>query len=221
MPAPADPVRQPPGPRVAAALASAAILAYGVLALDWSVLAVVLLYWHDIALIGVFTVLKMLSTGAQRQMIWLALAVSAFFLVHYGFFTAFLGLFALALFGTLHDNGTLTELYGIWRVTVLEDPAFLGALAVLAVLHLAELIVWRSRPAPPDPLPLMGAPYLPFSVLAVALVVSAQLVPKSGTPVIGALLLIALKLVADMVQVAWTQALRDKASDLLARSGAR
>jgi hypothetical protein len=195
--------RLPRSLRVAVAVASAALVAYGVLLLDWPVLTIMLLFWHENVLIGAFNVLKMLSTGAQRRMMRLALFTALFFTVHYGVFTLFHGLFVISLFGTLQDNGTLTELYGIWRATVLEDPAFLVALGGLLILQLTEFIGWRTKAPPPNPLALMGTPYVRVCILHATLAIGATLVQTLGTPVVGVLLLIVLKLGADLLQIAW------------------
>ena len=86
----------------ALALASAAVLAWGVLALGWSPFVVMMLFWFENVVIGVANVAKMLVAGARLGGLGLAgaVAASAFFTVHYGMFTAVHGVFVVLLFGT-------------------------------------------------------------------------------------------------------------------------
>ena len=87
---------------MALAVAAAVIVAYGVLMLGWSVFVVIALFWFENVLIGVLNVAKMLITGAHSgytvSMV-VAVALSAFFAVHYGMFTVAHGVFVVGLFG--------------------------------------------------------------------------------------------------------------------------
>ena len=90
-------------PRIDAALAvvSAAIIAYGVLVLRWPVFIVMALFWFENFVIGGFNVLRMLVSGVRMGPAGLvgACAMSAFFTLHYGLFTAVHGTFVVMLFG--------------------------------------------------------------------------------------------------------------------------
>jgi hypothetical protein len=83
------------------AIVSAAVIAYGVLALGWPVFTVMALFWFENVVIGGFNVLKMLTTGVRGGPggVVGALATAAFFTVHYGLFTVVHGVFVVMLFG--------------------------------------------------------------------------------------------------------------------------
>ena len=89
------------GVDLALAVGAAVIVAYGVLVLDWSVFVVIALFWFENVVIGVLNVAKMLISGARLGGLGLiaALALAAFFTVHYGMFTVGHGVFVVALFG--------------------------------------------------------------------------------------------------------------------------
>lgn len=190
--------------RIAAALLSAAVVAYGVLVLDWPVLSIMLLFWLENVLIGGFNVLKMLSTGVQRGGVMVAAAIgtSVFFTVHYGLFTLVHGLFVITLFSSLRDGGTYDEFFGVLREATLGDAGFFIALAVLAGMQLVEFVEWRRQPPPEKPSDLMAAPYGRIVILHVTILFGGVLILQMGTPVAGVLLLIALKLAADLLQIA-------------------
>ena len=50
---------------LALALATAAVIAWGVVVLGWSPFVVMLLFWFENVVIGVFNVAKMLATGLR------------------------------------------------------------------------------------------------------------------------------------------------------------
>jgi hypothetical protein len=188
--------------RATAAIASAAVLAYGVLLLDWPVLSIMLLFWLENVLIGGFNVLKMLSTGVRRGRLMLAAAVgtSVFFTVHYGLFTLVHGIFVVTLFSSLRDGGPYAEFFAVLREV--SQPGFFIAFAVLAAMQLIEFVDWRRKPPPATPADLMAAPYGRIIILHVTIILGGFLILQLGTPVAGVLLLVALKLLADLLQIA-------------------
>jgi uncharacterized iron-regulated membrane protein len=78
-----------------------------------------------------------------------------------------------------------------------------GWLAVIAIvlLHVSGLAQWlaRTREALPPLKDLMGAPYGRIVILHVTLIASGFLVQALGAPVVGALMLVGLKLAYDLV----------------------
>lgn len=65
---------------------------HGVLALDWDVTALIVLYWSENLVLGFYTLLKMLITSPIG-----GLFSSLFFCIHYGGFCAVHGSLILAL----------------------------------------------------------------------------------------------------------------------------
>jgi hypothetical protein len=77
----------------------------GVATHHWTVFIVLLLYWSENVVVGVFNVLRMASADPQETILWAGkLFIIPFFMVHYGMFTFVHGMFILALFGGPQAN---------------------------------------------------------------------------------------------------------------------
>jgi Family of unknown function (DUF6498) len=212
---------------LALALATAAVIAWGVLVLGWSPFVVMLLFWFENVVIGVFNVGKMLATGLRLGAAGLlgGIALSAFFTVHYGIFTAVHGMFVALLFGGAEvsrgamDGGLAGPLAAMVNYLFAERDGWLAVLAIVLV-HLSGFVQWlaRTREAPPPLKELMGAPYGRIMILHVTLIASGFLVQALKSPVAGALLLVGLKLAYDLVTLRRDRA---KEQDPVARAGAR
>jgi hypothetical protein len=212
---------------LALALATAAVIAWGVLALGWSPFVVMALFWFENVVIGGFNVAKMLATGLRLGAAGLlgAVALSAFFTVHYGLFTAVHGMFVVLLFGGAEvgrgamDGGLAGPLAAMVDHLFAERDGWLAVAAILLV-HLSGFVQWlaRTRELPPPLKDLMGAPYGRIMILHVTLIASGFLVQALQAPVAGALLLVGLKLAYDLVTLGRD---REKGQEEEARSGAR
>jgi Family of unknown function (DUF6498) len=207
------PERAPrPGSGVDAALAivGAAIIAFGVLVLDWPVFIVMALFWFENVVIGGFNVLRILVSGVRLgpAAFIAACAMSAFFTLHYGLFTAVHGGFVVMLFGTSElgreamNGGLLGPLQRILGRLVTDRDGWLAMLAIVAVQG-AAFVRWSidTREAPTPLKELMGAPYGRIMVLHVTLIAGGFLVMSLHAPVLGALLLVALKLAYDLMSL--------------------
>jgi hypothetical protein len=193
---------------LALALATAAVIAWGVLALGWSPFVVMALFWFENVVIGGFNVAKMLATGLRLGAAGLAgaVALSAFFTVHYGLFTAVHGMFVVLLFGGTEvgrgamDGALAGPLAAMLDHLFAERDGWLAVLAIVLV-HLSGFVQWlaRTRELPPPLKDLMGAPYGRIMILHVTLIASGFLVQALRAPVAGALLLVGLKLAYDLV----------------------
>ena len=212
---------------LALALATAAVIAWGVLVLGWSPFVVLLLFWAENVVIGAFNVAKMLATGLRLGAAGLlgSVALSAFFTVHYGLFTAVHGMFVVLLFGGAEagrgamDGGLAGPLAAMADRLFAERDGWL-AVAAIVLVHLSGFVQWlaRTRDAPPPLKELMGAPYGRIVVLHVTLIASGFLVQALKAPVAGALLLVGLKLAYDLVTLGRD---RKKEQEQEARAGAR
>lgn len=203
----------------ALAVASAVVIAWGVLALGWSPFVVMMLFWFENVVIGVLNVAKILATGTRLGAAGLlgAIAMSAFFTVHYGLFTAVHGMFVVLLFGGELGRGAMDGGLAGAAATMLgyllaERDGWLAVLAIVLV-HLSGLLQWlaRTREAPPALKEIMGAPYGRIVVLHVTLIASGFLVQALKAPLAGALLLVALKLGYDLVALRRAQRVEDGA----------
>jgi hypothetical protein len=87
-------------PSVIALLLANLVPAFGVLFLHWEVFPLLLLFWSENVIIGVFNVLKMLTSNPESAANWVGkLFLIPFFCVHYGMFTFGHGVFVIGLFG--------------------------------------------------------------------------------------------------------------------------
>ncbi len=193
------------------AVTSAAIIAYGVLALDWPVFIVMALFWFENVVIGGFNALRMLVSGIRMGPTGLvaACAIAAFFTVHYGLFTAVHGVFVVMLFGAAElgraamNGGLLGPLQRMFEQLIADRDGWLAMLAIIGVQGAGFVRWWRHTRALPTPLKeLMGAPYGRIVVLHITLIAGGFVVMSLHAPVLGALLLIALKLAYDLITLA-------------------
>lgn len=173
----------------------------GVLAHHWTVFAVVLLYWCENVVVGVFNVLRMLwarppDPVAQAGKIFLV----PFFCVHYGGFAFVHGVFVFALFGGDFKQGGLGFTPHI-VLTAIRQSGLGWALAALVASHGFSFLhnylaggeyrrVGLSQ--------LMTQPYARVMVLHVAIIGGAFLVQALGSAVPALALLILLKTAIDL-----------------------
>lgn len=192
---------------LALALAAAAVLAWGVLASGWSPFIVMALFWVENAVIGVLNLVRMVLTGARLGWVGVlgAVAVGAFFTVHYGLFTLVHGVFVVMLFGGPElaregaNSGLFSPVSAMLKALLAQREGWL-ALGAIVALQANATIQWllRTRELPPPIRDLMTAPYGRIVILHVTLIASGFLVQALGAPRAGALLLIGLKLAYDL-----------------------
>ena len=81
-------------------LAANLIPVAGVLLWDWSVFALLALFWMENVIIGAFFALRMLCADPRDAALWAGkLFMVPFFCFHYGMFTAIHGVFVFSIFG--------------------------------------------------------------------------------------------------------------------------
>ena len=193
---------------MALAVAAALIVAYGVLGLGWSVFVVIALFWFENVVIGVFNIARMFASGARIGGAGLiaALATAAFFTVHYGMFTVVHGVFVAELFGQSElgasVNGLMAPLARMLGYLLADRDGWFAAAGITLLQAAAFFRWWVATRAQPTPLPeLMFAPYGRIVILHVTVIGGGILIEVLKAPVLGALLLVALKLAFDIVSV--------------------
>ena len=197
-------------PQIALLLANLIPL-FGVLYLDWDVGGIIVLYWAENLVIGLYTALKMLvAAGAS------AFGHILFFCLHYGGFCAVHGIFVKEL----------TEYAGIERVAdpVLGWPGPMvllekfyhlidnvlaaapeGYLWVLLAMTLSHgvsfmlLYIGQGEFGETTPQKLMRAPYNRIAILHVTIIIGAFLGIKLDSPLGLLLALVALKIAMDIM----------------------
>ena len=173
----------------------------GVLLWDWSVFALIALFWMENVIVGVFFVLRMLCADPRDPALWAAkLFMVPFFCVHYGMFTAIHGMFVFSLFGG--------PVYRSSGLQVLE-PALLAARELGLWLPLAALLashgfsflwnyLYRGEFRSAQLTRLMAKPYGRVVVLHVAIIFGGIAAMALGSPVWALLVLLALKIGLDL-----------------------
>ncbi|HYM48424.1 MAG TPA: DUF6498-containing protein [Burkholderiaceae bacterium] len=190
---------------IALAVAATVIVVYGVLVLGWSIFVVIALFWFENVLIGVFNVAKMLTSGVRMGSYGLiaALALATFFTVHYGMFTVGHGSLVISLFGQTElgsvASGLFAPLGRMLDYLLADRDGWFAAVGITLLQAAAFCRWWVATRAQPAPLPaLMFAPYGRIIILHITIIVSGILVAMLKLPVLGALLLVALKLAFDI-----------------------
>jgi Family of unknown function (DUF6498) len=173
----------------------------GVLLWDWSVFALIALFWMENVIVGVFFVLRMLCADPRDPALWAAkLFMVPFFCFHYGMFTAIHGMFVFTLFG---GKG-----YPVQDVQVLAPAARavgeLGLwlpLAALLASHAFSFLwnyLYRGEFRSAQLTRLMAKPYGRVVVLHVAIILGGIAAMALGSPVWALLVLLALKIGLDL-----------------------
>jgi len=185
----------------------------GVLGFGWSTLDLMLLYWFENGIIGLFAGLKILlargpavrgvAGGADK------LFTTLFFAFHYGAFWSVHGFVVVALFGGAGAVGSLASFdhplgfffggIGIAGATLRGGLAFaaMGLLVSHGVSFISNVVL-RDVGLDRSPQALMAEPYGRVLVLHVTLVLGAALVLGLGSPTAGLALFVAMKTAVDL-----------------------
>ena len=161
---------------------------YGVLQFGWSVGELLLLYWLETVVIGVFGIAKLVGARRERgtpgRTFLSRLPKAAFFCIHFGGFSA-----AHLLF--------LREVFDVPGLDRFLLYATVGLAASHAFSFLSNYIGKREF-ITEDETQFMLAPYGRVVIMHVVVIAGAALVEKTGSTFPALLLLIALKTVVDL-----------------------
>lgn len=167
----------------------------GVLLGLWSVAEIMILFWAENVVIGLFNLLRMgtvLLGRRKRELLFMM----PFFALHYGGFAAVHGLFVLHLFGTpgLADFAEVPAL-------LLSPGGLLWPLLALAASHGLSFALnflgageWRRI----EPNVLMVQPYGRVIVLHLVIIAGGAVALALGAPLGALALLVLLKIGADL-----------------------
>lgn len=168
----------------------------GVLFFGWTVFSVVLLFWLENVIVGLFNLARMwMAQGGSRKPGG-KFFIMPFFAVHYGMFTLVHGLFVLAMFGGGMGDG------GLGAVAQAVADAHVGAAALaLAASHGVSFVVnylgaGEFRTTTLDT--LMAQPYGRVVVLHVVIIFGGFVIMAIGQPMIPLALLVILKIGLDV-----------------------
>lgn len=160
----------------------------------WSVYEIVLLFWAENAVIGLFQLARRLAVMVLEHEPGMFL-LAGFFCVHYGAFTLVHGHFVVGMLGPEPGAGLETGV-----ALLLAPGSLLVPLLALAASHGFSFVVhflrggeWRE----PDVVSLMYAPYGRVVVLHLVLIAGGALVLALGSPTPALVMLVALKLAVE------------------------
>ena len=180
----------------------------GVILWDWDVASLVILYWSENVILGIYTLLKMLTKNPVSGFF-----MGLFFTIHYGGFCAVHGLFVLAL--TTGDMPNFIEgdawpfflifvqllVEVISQVLAMAPPEWMIGFAALFVSHGISLCLnyfLGGEHKSQDLKSLMGAPYKRIVVLHIAIIAGGFGVAAFGSPTPLLVLLVLGKLGLDI-----------------------
>lgn len=188
-------------PAVIALVLANLIPLYGVLALDWEVFPIMLLFWLENLIIGGFNVLRMLGSEPQEPAKWLGkLFLVPFFCFHYGMFTMVHGVFVLGFFGGAFRKGaSFPEWSDVTRL-ITEQQLWYAVAALLAshAFSFGYNYLWRGEFRTSSLQGLMQQPYGRVVVLHLAILGGGFLIMALKSPTAGLVLLVVLKIILDV-----------------------
>lgn len=192
--------RSNPGALVALCAANVVPLV-GVLFFGWSAFSIAVLYWAETAVIGVFTVLKLLVSTDPKGPPRLFLA--PFFCVHFGMFMFVHGVFLVFMLGVgaLETHSGPTEAVEHLTMSLTESTGMLLALSGFFMSHGVSFVTnflgageFRTLPRQR----IMFAPYPRVIVMHVSILLGGMLVTILGAPAVLVALLVVVKTVIDL-----------------------
>ncbi len=127
-------------PSAVALVAANLVPLYGALFWDWPVFALLVLYWLEIVIVGIMTVIRMLCANPSDGSVWVSkLFMVPLFCSTYGVYAALYGGFIFSLFGGKVYDGLLNDLdpYAAVLTAVREFDLWI-AIAALAASHLVS-----------------------------------------------------------------------------------
>jgi hypothetical protein len=174
---------------------------FGVLVLHWEVFPLMFLFWSENLIVGVFNVLKMLTNNPQSPFNWAGkLFFIPFFCVHYGMFTYVHGVFVIGLFGGGFQGGRgFPSASGFWDV--MRENELGWAILGLVISHGISFVtnyLGKGEYQRVGLSQLMSQPYGRILVMHFAILGGGFLILALHSPVLGLILLVALKTAFDL-----------------------
>jgi len=174
---------------------------YGILFMGWEIFPIMLLFWSENVIVGVFNVLRMLICSPKEGITWVAkIMFIPFFIVHYGMFTMVHGFFVISLFSPGHIEGLNGPNPALF-LQVAREFHLLPAIAALSFSHAYSFVsnfIRRGEFMEVTPTALMVKPYARVVILHITLILGAFVIYSSGAHIVGLLLFIVLKIIVDI-----------------------
>ena len=184
---------------IASLIAANLVPLFGTLFLGWTTGIVLLLYWVETAVIGLYSILKMPVAWG-----WFALFSVPFFIVHFGAFLGIAGTWAIGAQGMI-DGVPINDVPVRGWETVHPIDGEVGTfwfvvLASHGVSFVRNFVGKKEyRLLKKDPDQLMVAPYRRILVMMASVVVGVVVVGLTGAPHTLMSVFIVLKIVTDVI----------------------
>ncbi|HUK20077.1 MAG TPA: DUF6498-containing protein [Gemmatimonadales bacterium] len=186
-------------PSIIALLVSNAFPLAGVLLLGWKVFPLVFLYWLENAVVGGFTVAKLLTADPRDSVSWVAkLFLVPFFVFHFGMFTYIHGVLVMGLFGpkTGQPFHLLAMVPGVIRANDLAWPVATMVLSHGLSFYSNYLKNGEYQRAALGV--LMAQPYSRIVVLHLTVLFGGWIVMLLGAPIGALVVLVVVKTAVDL-----------------------
>jgi hypothetical protein len=172
----------------------------GVFLWDWDVFLLLLLFWCENVVIGLFGIAR-LVVAAKNDTVREGLFLPLFFLVHYGgfMFGHFMVLFAMYS-SSAEELGGLARPEDYYRLVL--DKLNWIVVAALFISHgwsFVENYMGRSEHERLSPMQAMALPYRRMMITHVALLVGGFFLIEQGQPLAGLVILLLMKIALDVV----------------------
>lgn len=169
-----------------------------VLFFGWKVFTLILLYWAENIIIGIFNVFKMIKVEKRENVLGVTWV---FFMFHYGFFSLVHGVLVFAMFGPEQTNEVSAGTFILWS-WIWEQRLFLAGLVGLSTHHFASYLIYfigAGEYKYKKLKKLMFAPYGRVAALHLAIIFGGTLVQNSGEPIWALVVLVGVKISLDLV----------------------
>lgn len=175
---------------------------FGVFILGWDVFAIILLYWLENVIVGVFNVLKMATNQAGGLLAnnMVKLFIIPFFCFHYGMFCFVHGMFVMFLFGDgLGHGGSPSDLFRTVDTVLTTNRLSIAVLSIIIshAISFATNYIGKKEYKHIQLQQLMAAPYKRIALLHLVIIASGFLVMLLGQPKIIIVLFVLIKTVVD------------------------
>lgn len=187
---------------------------WGLIYFGWNAGQVIVLFWVESLIVGIFTWLRVRDTERNPQGQEGPFKLSGFFLVHYGLFWAVHGVLSWVLILIFLPDG------GGWR-PILGDTNFWKAVTGVALLQ--TMVHWREWARPQawrgaDPSKEMFKPYGRVVALHLAVLIGFAIAALAGGGHEVAIALCVIKLLVDVALALWEAEFRIRFDPLVERT---
>jgi hypothetical protein len=167
---------------------------FGMLFFKWSIFSILFFYWFESAVIGFFTVIKMLiSSGKESQKSKMLLII--FFIFHFGIFMlvhlSFIMVF-LILTPSSHDSWSLSKLISNVLFPIL-------ALFISHGISFFVNFIGKKEYQKTSIGLLMAAPYTRVILMHITIILGMFIIMITGIPILVAVFFVALKTIIDLI----------------------